>query len=629
MNILISRTQEECFSWKQTAVVVDVLRTTATVCALLGKGARPVVVCGKEQIAARWKQSHPSAVVFSEKKLNSVYEDNSPYLASKLPSLQHALVVEEETTAAARALKHAGLVLLGGFCNFTSLCKALRKQDQDVLLVPASLFGTDLQEEDVLCTQGIKNSLQGIGTPQAAVEEFGNTMRFAQFRSSGLQTASKDLNFSLSIDGLPMLPQVSFLHDEEGIACLPYGEKASIWQVADVSDVTDLNPLGQTEKPATAAKQEPAPERTSRLKGFFSGLVRAMKEEKEDLEQSIGRTISQRQSVPSPTTDDPADTLLKKAVRSQEEPQKDRKSVPISDVGTNQVEKDPFGQRSISLDSFARKPLITDVKDHTVGIKISEVGHNEVKKDEFGKNSISLETSPLPQVVQVSAKSNGKKAIVLFSGGLDSTTCLYWALAQGYTCETLTVSYGQRHVREVESARKITGRLGIKHHLIELNLPWLAQNCSLVNKEQPLPDIAVEQIPRGGIPSTYVPGRNLMFLSIAGSLLDAVQAQAIIAGPNAIDFSGYPDCTPAFFKAATEALNRGTKQGVQEGIEVLAPLMHKNKAEIVRMATELKVPFELTWSCYAGGEKPCGHCDSCKLRAKGFEEAGVHDTALD
>ena len=120
-----------------------------------------------------------------------------------------------------------------------------------------------------------------------------------------------------------------------------------------------------------------------------------------------------------------------------------------------------------------------------------------------------------------------------------------------------------------------------------------------------------------------------MFLSIAGSLLDAVQAQAIIAGPNAVDFSGYPDCTPAFFKAAGEALNRGTKQGVQEGIEVLAPLMRLNKAEIVKLAAELKVPFELTWSCYAGGEKPCGRCDSCKLSAKGFEEAGVHDTALD
>ena len=111
-------------------------------------------------------------------------------------------------------------------------------------------------------------------------------------------------------------------------------------------------------------------------------------------------------------------------------------------------------------------------------------------------------------------------------------------------------------------------------------------------------------IPKEGIPSTYVPGRNLMFLSIAGSLLDAVEADAIIAGPNAVDFSGYPDCTPAFFKAAGEALNQGTKRGGREGIEVLAPLMDLSKTDIVRLGAKLKVPFELTWSCYAGGKKP-------------------------
>ena len=174
----------------------------------------------------------------------------------------------------------------------------------------------------------------------------------------------------------------------------------------------------------------------------------------------------------------------------------------------------------------------------------------------------------------------------------------------------------------------IARNLGVKHHMITLNLPWLSC-CSLVDKNQDLPDIAVEDIPNEGIPSTYVPGRNLMFLSVAGSLLDAIGADAIIAGPNAVDFSGYPDCTPAFFKAAADALNRGTKMGVSEGIEVLAPLMRLSKAQIVKLAASLKVPFELTWSCYAGGKKPCGHCDSCKLRAKGFAEAGVHDTALD
>ena len=224
--------------------------------------------------------------------------------------------------------------------------------------------------------------------------------------------------------------------------------------------------------------------------------------------------------------------------------------------------------------------------------------------------------------------STHKKAIVLFSGGLDSTTCLYWALAQGYTCETLSVTYGQRHAREIESAKKIAQRVGVKTHFVDVNLPWLVTS-SLVDSTQALPDLPIEKITSGGIPSTYVPGRNLLFLSLAGSLLDAIGADTIIAGPNAVDFSGYPDCTPQFYQAAAQALNRATRKGVQNGIEVLAPLMHLSKEEIVRLAAQLHVPFELTWSCYAGGNKPCGKCDSCKLRAQGFERAGVHDTSLD
>lgn len=222
-----------------------------------------------------------------------------------------------------------------------------------------------------------------------------------------------------------------------------------------------------------------------------------------------------------------------------------------------------------------------------------------------------------------------KKAIVLFSSGLDSTTCLYWALSQGYMCETLSISYGQRHVREIETARKIGCKLGIKQHFITLDLPWLSAGCSLTDKTQNLPDVSLQEIAKPHIPSTYVPGRNLLFLSLACSLADSVGADCIIAGPNAVDFSGYPDCSPSFYQASAQAINLGTKLGVSEGIEVLAPLMHLSKAEIVKLAASLNVPFELTWSCYAGGKKPCGRCDSCKLRAKGFEEAGVHDTSLD
>ena len=220
-----------------------------------------------------------------------------------------------------------------------------------------------------------------------------------------------------------------------------------------------------------------------------------------------------------------------------------------------------------------------------------------------------------------------KKAIVLFSGGLDSTTCLYWALDKGYECETLTVSYGQKHEREVRSAREIAQRLGVKQHFVTLDFPWLASS-SLVDKKQAIPDLPVEEITSGKIPSTYVPGRNLVFLSVAASLMDSLHADAIVAGPNAVDFSGYPDCTPAFFDAAAQAINRGTERGVTCGVEVLAPLMDLNKADIVRLGAKLGVPFELTWSCYSGGDKPCGHCDSCKLRARGFAEAGVKDGSV-
>jgi len=217
-----------------------------------------------------------------------------------------------------------------------------------------------------------------------------------------------------------------------------------------------------------------------------------------------------------------------------------------------------------------------------------------------------------------------KKAIVLFSGGLDSTTCLYWALAQGYTCETLTVSYGQKHAREIQSARKIADKLGVKQHYITLDLPWLSSS-SLVDEKQALPDVSMEEIESHHIPTTYVPGRNLMFLSVAASLLDAVGADALVAGPNAVDFSGYPDCTPQFFEAVKAAINCGTARGVGGGVKVFMPLMNLSKTEIVKLGAKLGVPFELTWSCYAGGEKPCGHCDSCKLRARGFAEAGIVD----
>lgn len=221
-----------------------------------------------------------------------------------------------------------------------------------------------------------------------------------------------------------------------------------------------------------------------------------------------------------------------------------------------------------------------------------------------------------------------KKAVVLFSGGLDSTTALCWALAGGYDCLAISFDYGQRHSRENESARKIAGLLKVPLYEVKLDFPWLAVS-SLVNSKRKLPDTAHSKIGSGGIPSTYVPGRNFVFSSIGVSLADSIGARAIVSGPNVVDYSGYPDCRPAFYRAVEKAANAGTRIGATGGkIKFLTPLVRLSKAGIVRLALKLKAPLALTWSCYSGGSRPCGHCDSCKLRAKGFEAAGVADPAL-
>lgn len=222
-----------------------------------------------------------------------------------------------------------------------------------------------------------------------------------------------------------------------------------------------------------------------------------------------------------------------------------------------------------------------------------------------------------------------KQAVVLFSGGLDSTTALAWALARGYRCLAVSFDYGQRHLRENAAARAIARRLGVKLYEIKLDFPWFA-SCSLVNKKLTLPDVKLARIGRKGvIPSTYVPGRNLVFASVGFSLADAVGADAIVLGPNVVDYSGYPDCRPEFYRALEKAAAFGTRRGAGgKKIKILTPLIALSKAGIARLGARLKAPLELTWSCYSGGKKPCGHCDSCRLRAKGFADAGLADPAL-
>lgn len=595
MNVLIAKTVDECEQWTDVAVVVDVLRAATTVCALLERGKKDVLVFGDADAAVAFAKAHPDFEVYSELELPVAHEDNSPYAASRSSARKPALVVTTAGTKAVTCARQASLVLVGGFCNFYALAETLTSQNKDVLLIPSALYGASDDVEDGLCVEALKDYIQGIGNPEDAIVEFNNTMRYGEFMQQGPKTAEKDAKIAFKVNGLPVVPQVTFAKEGYGI-CHLYGTPAPVQWLEEKSAEATREPAQETEAPAEEARETGAPRSaTMRIKSFFSDILHAAKEEKAELEQSVQPAPASEKPASAPHSDDLLDAVLKQAESAG--PQTPR-----------EAEKPAAAQEP---DQAAQAPAVSRAE-----------------------TSAPRESVTVPGEVTFSGKASGfggktkKKAIVLFSGGLDSTTCLYWALAHGYECEALTVSYGQRHDREVLAAQMIARNLGVKHHLITLDLPWLSC-CSLVDKNQALPDVAVEDIPKEGIPSTYVPGRNLMFLAIAGSLLDAAGADAIIAGPNAIDFSGYPDCTPAFFKAAADALNRGTKMGVTEGIEVLAPLMRLSKTQIVQLAAKLKVPFELTWSCYAGGKKPCGHCDSCKLRAKGFDEAGVHDTSLD
>jgi 7-cyano-7-deazaguanine synthase len=218
-------------------------------------------------------------------------------------------------------------------------------------------------------------------------------------------------------------------------------------------------------------------------------------------------------------------------------------------------------------------------------------------------------------------------AVVLLSGGLDSTTALYWAKMEKYSVVALSIRYGQRHVKELSAARAVARDAKVRLHEVSLTLPWLS-GSSLTNSKLRLPDMPLKKIGSGGIPSTYVPGRNTIFLSLAVSLADSVGASAIVIGANALDYSGYPDCRPPFINAFSRVAKEGTKRGSEgKPLKILAPLLRLDKKGVVRLAARVGAPLRLTWSCYAGGSRQCGRCDSCKLRAKGFREAGLADPA--
>jgi 7-cyano-7-deazaguanine synthase len=217
-------------------------------------------------------------------------------------------------------------------------------------------------------------------------------------------------------------------------------------------------------------------------------------------------------------------------------------------------------------------------------------------------------------------------AVVLLSGGLDSTTALAMMAEKGYDIVALTFNYGQRHDKEVESARLVAGHYGVKRHIvIDLDMGRYL-NSSLTDASQEIPAGGADRDGAAAIPSTYVPGRNIVFLSVASAIAEGMGADSVVIAANAVDYSGYPDCTPEFIEAFQETLAVGTKSGVDgRPIQVDAPLLSMAKADIVREAVRLGTPLELTWSCYNGGEKACGVCDSCRLRLRGFKEAGEMD----
>ncbi|MBF0486266.1 MAG: 7-cyano-7-deazaguanine synthase QueC [Candidatus Omnitrophica bacterium] len=210
-----------------------------------------------------------------------------------------------------------------------------------------------------------------------------------------------------------------------------------------------------------------------------------------------------------------------------------------------------------------------------------------------------------------------KKAVVLLSGGLDSSTTLYYAIDKGFEVRALIFDYGQRHRKEIFAAQAIARSAGVPFYVVRISLPW--KGSALLDKAIKVPKKLSH---KGSIPPTYVPARNIIFVSFAASFAEAVGARAIFIGANAVDYSGYPDCRPEFFNAFQKTLDKGLKAGVEKrGIRILTPLITLSKADIVRLGRRLKVPFEKTWSCYNKGKKPCGVCDSCRLRAKGFWEA--------
>ncbi len=221
-----------------------------------------------------------------------------------------------------------------------------------------------------------------------------------------------------------------------------------------------------------------------------------------------------------------------------------------------------------------------------------------------------------------------KKAVCLLSGGLDSSTCLALARREGYACYALSFDYGQRHKIELAAAERVAASVGVEQHQVA-RISLDAFGGSALTTDMAVPKARSTEEMGHGIPITYVPARNTVFLSFALAWAEVLESSDIFIGVNALDYSGYPDCRPEYIEAYERMANLATRAGVEgtTRLKIHAPLMRLNKAQIVQLAAELGVNFGLTYSCYdpQPDGRACGQCDACLLRRKGFDEAGIED----
>lgn len=214
-----------------------------------------------------------------------------------------------------------------------------------------------------------------------------------------------------------------------------------------------------------------------------------------------------------------------------------------------------------------------------------------------------------------------KKAIVLLSGGIDSAVTLYLARKKRFKTTALIFDYGQRHKKEILFAKRIAKKARSLYRVIKLSFP--EKGSSLLDRKASVPANRSFKAIGRSVPSTYVPARNLIFLSMATSFAESENIKAIFIGAHTQDFSGYPDCRKPFFDVFKKVITKGTKRG--KNIKIFTPLINKNKKEIIKMGLKLGVPFKSTWSCYKGGKRPCETCDSCLFRKKAFKELDIKD----